>query len=336
MALQLYSCQNSTKNSYYGGEDILNFAQIIRDRTTKATCLKIDTGSKWALYSGLSVESVDFSKPLLKGKGSGTFTLDVPDSVRSYFQLVTTKGTGLLAENHLPMTGGYNFRDLGGIRTKEGRFVKWGKIFRSDGLDKLTDQDLRYLSSIPIVSIVDFRSSEEKEQAPDRVPSSTVRSYAYPVFPGNFTTSDLSRIDSAAIDSLMAHINTLLVTDSIFIKRYKDLFMLLQNRHDVPLLFHCSAGKDRTGMGAALILFALGVDEETVMQDYLASNVYLGDKYNALITKHPELKSLMEVKKEYLKAAINHIIAEHGAIENYLTGKLEVDIPKFREMYLYE
>lgn len=72
--------------------------------------------------------------------------------------------------------------------------------------------------------------------------------------------------------------NTLLVTDPLCISRYRKLFSLLQNEENIPLMFHCSAGKDRTGMAAALVLSSLGVDEETILDDYLLSNFYLADK----------------------------------------------------------
>lgn len=88
-------------------------------------------------------------------------------------------------------------------------------------------------------------------------------------------------------------------------------------------------------MGAALILFALGVDEETVKQDYLLSNTYLADKYAALMEEYPNLEPLFTVRQEYLEAGIKQMKEDHGSVENYLTNVLRVDIPRFREMYLY-
>ncbi|NDW09940.1 tyrosine-protein phosphatase [Dysgonomonas sp. 520] len=316
----------------YSGEDISNIATIERNKDTKKASLKIETDGKWTLYSGLTVESIDFSKPVAEGEGSGTFALNVPDSVRSYFQLETTNGKAILAERHLPMTGGYNFRDLGGFKTKDGKYVKWGKVFRSDDLHHLTDQDLQYLASIPVVTIVDFRSDEEIEPAPDKNPPSVKNNFALSISPGNvidFMTT------SKPAEELMKDLNVQLVTDSLYIAQYKEFFYLLQNKDDVPLMFHCSAGKDRTGMGAALFLYSLGVDEKTIMEDYMMSNVYLGDKYAEYIEKNPNLKSLFEVRAEYIGAAMDQIKKDHGSVEKYLTDVLGVDLPKMREMYLY-
>ncbi len=327
---------NKTTEATYEGEDISGIAEITRDKNTKAASIRIDTDGRWKLYAGPKVESIDFSKPVLEKQGKGDFAIPVPDSVRSYFQLVTDGGKAILAENHLPMTGGFNFRDLGGIKTKDGHFVKWGKIFRSDDLHNLTDADLNYLASIPLISIVDFRSESEVSQLPDKVPSSVVKDYPYHITPGNLTaSSDLSQFNVSDMDSVMMSINKLLVTDSTAIKRYKDFFALLQNEKDVPLMFHCTAGKDRTGMGAALVLFALGVDEDTIMDDHLLSNIYLKDKYAKYVAQYPELEPLFGVKSQYLQAGINEIKETYGSIDNYLENTLAVDIPRFREMYLY-
>lgn len=334
----LASCGNSgeVSRAEYAGEDISGVARIVRDKQSKAASLSIEVPGKWTLYAGPSVETIDFSRPLLEGDGAGTFPLAVSDSVRSYFQLITEKGKAILAERHLPMTGGYNFRDLGGFKTTDGRYVKWGKIIRSDDLYHLTEADLTYLASLPLISVVDFRAEAEVSQAPDKLPATTTGHYPYSITPGNLTASmDLSSLSSNKGDSVMMEINIMLVSDTASIKRYTDYFTLLQNEKDIPLLFHCSAGKDRTGMAAALTLFALGVDEETIMKDYLSSNVYLGDKYREYIAKYPALRSLFEVKSEYIQAGIEWVKKEYGTVENYLGKVLHVDTEKLKVMYLY-
>ena len=335
----MISCKDSTMKidkAQYSGKDVSSEASIIRNKDTKAAELHIEANGKWLLYSGTSVDDIDFSKPIVEGEGSGTFPLNVPDSVRSYFQLVTSDGKAILAERHLPMTGGYNFRDLGGIKTLDGKFIKWGKIFRSDDLHNLTDNDIKYLSSIPLVSVVDFRSPEEIKRSPDRLPQSVNKDYAYSITPGNLLAAkSLADLKQSQMDSAMMDMNVILVTDSSCVNRYKDFFTLLQQEKDVPLMFHCSAGKDRTGMGAALVLFALGVDENVIIEDYLSSNIYLGDKYAQYIAENPNLKPLFEVKREFIQAGIDQIKKDHGTVENYLTGVLGVDIQKFREKYLY-
>jgi len=322
----------------YSGLDISNDVSIIRDKATKAASIKIYTRGKWAIYSGLSTDKIDFSQPVAEGIDSGTFPLNVPDSVRSYFRIITEQGKAIISDRHLPMTGGYNFRDLGGYRTTDGKYVKWGKIFRSDDLHNLTEADQHYLAAIPLVSIVDFRSEEEINLQSDINPSSVKRNYKYSISPGSLmdaVKTDINNLTAAKADSLMMNLNSLLVSDSVCVNKYKDFFQLLQNESNVPLMFHCSAGKDRTGMCAALVLSALGVDEETIMKDYLLSNVYLANKYAKLKAENPALSPLFEVKPEFLQAGLDKIKKEHGSIESYLINVLHVDINQMREMYLY-
>ncbi|WP_108822403.1 tyrosine-protein phosphatase [Dysgonomonas sp. Marseille-P4361] len=333
------SCKKeSVQKAEYSGMDISKDVNIIRDKTTKSASMQIYTQGEWSIYGGPSIDQINLESPIAQGTNSGTFPIDVPSQARSYFQVVTEHGKAIAADRHLPMTGGYNFRDLGGYRTQEGKYVKWGKIFRSDDLHNLTKDDLQYLAEIPIVSIVDFRSEEECTQLPDKNPSSVKENYKLSISPGNLMNAfSLSKEDitSEKIDSLMKEMNILLVTDPDCIDRYKKFFELLQSDSDTPLMFHCSAGKDRTGMGAALILSALGVDEQTIMKDYLLSNVYLANKYSKIKAENPNLSSLFEVKSEFLQAGLDRIKKDHGTVENYLTKVLNVDIAKMREIYLY-
>jgi len=333
----LSSCKkNNIEKMEYSGNDITNMAHIDRNKDNKTITFKIETEKSWQLYASVSTDEIDLSKPVLEGEGSGEFELDLNDSVRYYFQLVMPDGKAILSERHLPMSGGYNFRDMGGYKSKDGKFVKWGKVFRSDDLHKLTDDDLRYLSGIPLISIVDFRSEEEVNNAKDKVPVSVKEVYPYSISPGNLMNAEnLLTLPSDSLDSVMMDMNKLLVTDSLCIENYRKFFSLLQDEKNIPLMFHCSAGKDRTGMGAALFLYSLNVDEDTIISDYLASNIYLGDKYGEYIAKYPNLKPLFQVKTEFLKAGIDQIKKEHKTVENYLRDILKVDIEKMRRMYLY-
>ena len=88
-------------------------------------------------------------------------------------------------------------------------------------------------------------------------------------------------------------------------------------------------------MAAALFLFSLGVDENTIFENYLESNTYLTDKYSKYIADRPNLKPLFEVKVEFLKAGIDQIKKDHESIENYLTKVLKIDIEKMKQIYLY-
>lgn len=334
-AIILAGCNKKQEYAMYKGADISKKAKITRDKVTKAANLEISSDGKWKLYAGNNVDNIDFSEPIFEGKESGIFPLNVNDTARSYFQLITKEGRTILAEEHLPMTGGYNFRDLGGIRTSEGRYIKWGKIFRSDELTNLTEADLKYLSAIPVSAVVDFRSQVEVNKSPDKLFDNT-KYYHLSIEPGNLlnqnTDLDFNNTD---FSNIMLDINRMLVTDSTCIAQYKNFFKLIQNEENVPIMFHCSAGKDRTGMAAALILYALGVDDQTVMENYLLSNQYLGDKYSSYIEQYPALEVLMTVKAEYLQAGIDQIKKDYGTVEIYLANVLSVNIQKMKDTFLY-
>jgi len=336
MLTLITSCKDGLKKeAVYEGQDISDMASILRDKKTKAAVLTINTGGSWAIYPGYSTDAINYKKGF-SGTSKGLFPLDVNDSVRVYFQLVTNNGKAILAEKHLPMEGGYNFRDLGGIKTVDNRYVKWGKFLRTDDLAHLTDFDLSYLSSIPVTSVVDFRTKREIELNPDKLPSSVKRTIELNVNPGNLNVENLD-LGSLKMnfDSVMIKMSESFVTDTAIIKQYKEFFSVLQDESNMPLIFHCSAGKDRTGIAAALILFALGVDEGTVIKDYLLSNVYLGNKYKDLKDKYPHLEPLFVVKPEYMQKSIDTMKERYGSIDNYLTNELGVDVNKFRQMYLY-
>ena len=323
------------RGAMYSGEDVTGSVAIVRDKETNRVLLHVFEEGKWSLFSGSSARQIDFSAPVLEGEKAGRFPLENPDTVRSYFQFVTPRGRAVLAERHLPMAGGYNFRDLGGYKTVDGRYVQWGKVFRADDLYQLTTADLHYLAGIPLLTVVDFRAEEEIAQAQDRLPATVKNAYAYSISPGNMSAIPNIHTSSAQrLDEMMIEMYGLLVTDTLCLQQYRHFFALLQDESQLPLLFHCSAGKDRTGMAAALFLSALGVDEETIMEDYLLSNTRLGDKYAQYVTAYPGLKPLFQVKPEFLQAGWQRIKENHGTIERFLTNVLRVDIPLLRGRFL--
>lgn len=337
------ACKNKVENKRerigYSGTDLSSLASISRDKETKKAIFETSLKDDWELYAGASPDSIDFSKPILSGKSAGTFPLDVPVDKRYYFELVSKAGSAALAERHLPMAGGFNFRDLGGYKTKEGKFVKWGKIIRSDDLSKLTDADLEYLSSMPLLTDIDYRSVEEIKPAPDKRPQSLLNYLEYNISPGNTDAmmAKLKTATSAEIDSEMMAMNIFFVTNDSATIQYQKMFEHLQNPEgNVPLLYHCTAGKDRTGMATALILYALGADDKTVMNDYLLSNKYIEAKFASYIEQYPNLIGLFSVKQEYLQAGLDAINKNYGNVEKFLVKKLNVDINKMHELYLYK
>lgn len=310
-------------------------AHIIRQCDTKAAFLTIKTEDHWQLFGGYSPETIDQTNPILIGSKSGTYNLDIDTSRHIFFKLQTKTEQGIIAEKHLPMKGGYNFRDLGGMESKNKKTIKWGKIFRSDDLQNLLPDDIIYLASIPINAIADLRTQGESKQAPDKLPPSVRRIYPLSITSGNLSperiTSYLGRDD---MDTMMMDMNRSFVTEPDCLENFRILFHILQDKTNLPLLYHCSAGKDRAGMATALILFSLGIPEQTIIQDYMLSRKYLAGKYSMIIKKYPQTKPLFTVKPEYLKAGIDQIKKDHKTIDAFLTKTLNVDIHKMQHIYL--
>ncbi|MDF9834374.1 protein-tyrosine phosphatase [Ereboglobus sp. PH5-5] len=308
---------------------------IEREAPGKRAFLVVNAPGKWSVYAGASVGKIDMTTPLLEGAQTGRVELPLKNANHAFFRVKSTLGETVLAERHLPMAGGYNFRDLGGYKTADGKRVRWGRVFRTDDLNKLTTEDLAYLASVPITSIVDFRSESEIKAAPDLPAPSVRHQYAYSITPGNLTSADdLNKFTKKQTEEFMIEMNRLFVTDERIIGQYRKFFKLLQDEGKLPLMFHCSAGKDRTGMGAALFLASLGVDEKTIFEDYLLSNRYLAGKYDPLIKKNPQLEPLYRVSPEFLRAGFEQMKKDHGSVENYLRKVLQVDLEKMRSLYL--
>lgn len=174
-----------------------------------------------------------------------------------------------VAQRRLPVDGASNFRDFGGYLTAEGRQVRWGKLFRSGQLAGLQDADRAVISNVAITAVCDFRRHDELERSPSRLPAAAV-SHHMPISPGNtraffeqFSVMNENSNESA-VDGFMEEINRELVREHA--APYRHMFDHLL--HGNPVLIHCSAGKDRTGFGAALVLAALGVDSAHQMNDY--------------------------------------------------------------------
>jgi len=238
------------------------------------------------------------------------------------------------AQRHVVLKGAANFRDLGGYETADGHHVKWGEIYRSADISKLTDSDLTVLKQRNIDYDVDLRGHQEARQAPDRLNPGM----DYLLLPagsdGNVNwMKSITHAKGNAGDSLMIVYYSNI--DSLAL-RYKPFFdKLLGLPTGQSLVFHCSAGKDRTGIGAALLLYTLGVPYQTIVNDYLASNYYRqgvnAKLMGQMVAMHidPEVaKTMMGVKKEDLDATFAAITKRYGSVDVYLRTQIGLDDEK--------
>lgn len=235
-----------------------------------------------------------------------------------------------LAEDRtINLENAYNVRDLGGYAAGGGRKVRWHALYRSGDLHWLSDNDVETLRQRGIKTVVDFRTEREREREPHRLPETVEQVITLPINPGNIIDFENMTTDGAV--EAMQTIYRYVVNEAQ--PEYTVLFQILADPANAPLLFNCSAGKDRTGLAAALILSALGVDRETVFADYLLSEVHLKGKYQSQIDQDPESEPLYTVRREFLQAALDEIDTRYGGMESYLQKQLGVDTELLRSLY---
>jgi protein-tyrosine phosphatase len=259
-------------------------------------------------------------------------------SERPYVVLKSADGQQVtVAERLLPLAGGNNFRDLGGYNTEDGRTVKWGALYRSGTMTDLTDEDYGFLRHLGIAVVCDLRSTDERHHEPTlwRAEPSPVRlERDYELDMGEMMQV-MSRPGIGVQDVKNAFADFYRETPFVFASQYRDMFARLL-AGEYPLAFNCSAGKDRTGVGAALLLTALGVDRETVIADYLLSNQYYrpratqggtDDATSRMLAALSEdvIAVLMGVDRQYIEATFSSIEQRHGSVEAFLEHELGVD-----------
>ncbi len=224
---------------------------------------------------------------------------------------------------HLALSGSTNFRDLGGYAGRDGRTTRWRRLFRSDQLGELTPDDVAVLSDLGLARVCDFRGSQERAASACVLPGVAVHALSIEptVVQGmQALLAAGTTLTAQATVALMEQTYRDFVLDNT--PRFADLFgHLLEN--DQPLVFHCTAGKDRTGFAAALILSALGVPRTVVMQDFLLTNAYYRQpKVAAGFASQDVLDVLWRVQAGFLEAAFETVDAGHGSVDRYLASAL--------------
>ena len=246
--------------------------------------------------------------------------------------------------------GNDNFRDLGGYTNDQGRQIKWGLVYRAGKLDKLTTNDHEIFSALQIRTVVDFRRRDEVASYPNNLPSKQDINYVHlPIVSGINGISIIEDVkkkekstENIDGEELMLKANKYYVSKAR--EQCAKLMLLLQDPQNLPLVFHCSAGKDRTGFAAAMLLFALGISRETILEDYLLSNTC---RKNSNQFKLKDLKddpkakklvqSLLEVKRDYLDSAYQEIDTLYGSLKKYLEQGLglgDTEIEKLKNNLL--
>lgn len=247
---------------------------------------------------------------------------------------------------HWDLIGAPNARDLGGLVGADGRRVRAGRLIRTPALGRLIDEDLPVLAKLQPACVIDLRDHSEIAVAPPdrlvgdpRVVHLPVHDPAHPVFTyvsAVLLGHDLDVYAQLALEgtpAAMAAIYRWFVTGESARDGFAAAVRLTAETENLPLLFHCSAGKDRTGWLAVILLTALGVDPASVRDDYLRTNELTESLQqvilSAMASRQPGLdvdavRPVLQVRPEYLDAAYDEVARVHGSFEAYLRDGLGV------------
>lgn len=270
-------------------------------------------------------------------------------------------------ERLLKIESGINFRELGGYTTPSGQTVKFHKVLRTASLGHLSANDLTYLDDYGVRYDIDFRSRDEQQQIPDRIPPHA--EYLFdPIFGVDLTQAskfdkqdeantpkqpdhDIEGMDEIPLNGYEKMLETyrdLINLDSAKTAYRRFFDKLLENEQDnQSVLFHCTAGKDRTGISSVFLLTALGVDRATIIQDYLLTNQTSKSFIDGQLQKAQasqvapatldSIRALLSVSTDYLQAADEAVQLQAGTWANYLRTELKVtpdQIHDLKRIYL--
>lgn len=265
------------------------------------------------------------------------------------------RGLYAITTRQIQLSGALNVRDLGGYKTIDGKQTKWHKLIRAGQLSQLTDNDQKMIKDYGITCIIDLRSEAEIESEPDIVPFG-IDYVKLPLFNNDETesTDTVQKLNKFYSDSAKSgYLRMLYVYRRLIVNRqprnaYRKFFQALsKNGEEKTILFHCSAGKDRTGMCSALFLGLLGVSGSQIKSDYLLTNQLCIPrvKHRIEVAKRAHMNqnfiksvvSLSTVSGDYYDQAMSIVDFEFGGIIPYLVdfvGLSEDVIQRLKDIYL--
>lgn len=298
------------------------------------------------VYLSASPEQVDTSTPVATTTTSPV-TVSVPARPgRLYFHMKPESGpTRVVAARRLPLDGAVNFRDLGGYRTTDDRFVKWGLVYRTDHLAGLTARDYEYLGSLGIRLVCDLRTAGERQRAPMKWQGKEPEILSAPMLSDAqlpATPSVLPKDEFMRRFELVSSGRPLPVSTSTYkqfvidyVSSYRQVFRRLV-AGELPAVTNCTAGQDRTGVYSAILLTALGVPRDTIVADYLLTTRYRltdavveerrrewKERYGVEATPE-QVRAIQGLRAETLQATFDVIDATYGSFDRFRRDVLTV------------
>jgi protein-tyrosine phosphatase len=228
------------------------------------------------------------------------------------------------------MQGTVNFRDAGGYTTTDGKQVAWNKVFRSADISRLTAADLQTMAGKHIHTVVDFRGVKESAAAPDKqLPGTT-----YTLCPaGSDSMPSMQEMgvlikQGNFLDKFYGSANVQYAGD-----RYRPLFQQLLTLPDTAaILYHCTGGRDRTGMASALFLYTLGVPQQKIEEDFVASNIYLQNMNSRMFQGMAQstgmtiedIQKAMALRPELIRTFFAALTEKYGSVDQFMEKELGI------------
>jgi len=226
----------------------------------------------------------------------------------------------------LPLNSSLNTRDLGGYAAKDGSVTKFGVFLRSDDISELTEGDKSFLYDYGVRMVIDLRSDDEIEQNSGAMQSDERFSFHHvPILPNNYADNMKGLLDNYFLGDLYSA-----VLDKGQ-ERICRIFKLIASQETGAVLFHCTLGKDRTGVIAALLLLLVGVAQIDVIANYEVTNTYVKSIFDKVRAFAPDIPAaLFESRAEYIYSMLEHLMTNYQSIESYMIkiGVTEEEINK--------
>jgi len=226
------------------------------------------------------------------------------------------------------LEGAQNFRDFGGYATEDDRQVRWELLYRSNQPAQMTAEDYTRVASLGLSTVVDFRTAEEREVDPTQWRGGPAPHFISlpmgetdglrelePLVEAAIAAEDLEKLRKVAVETYRR-------MPTEYAAEFGQLLRTLADRQSLPVMIHCHAGKDRTGIAAALVLSILDVPRETIMADYLFSNDHLLSEDDGRTAIE---KLYWSVEPEWLQASFDSIESQFGSVDSYIEEALGID-----------